>query len=661
MQDSRKILRTAAVLTLAVMLIFSACKKGGKNPGEPEYVTDENGVAILDNAGNKIPVPSATNPEYLTDANGKFVLDENGNKIPVPVATRVQQLTDENGVPLTDENGENVTIVLHENEVLVTDKNGTPIRDANGNVITVELSTNVVTLTNVNGENIYDENGEQKTSIQFVPQDADVPKTDTNGETVTDKHGNVETTKVTVPAPSEGASVTEIPMTDANNKPITKPNGEPVTYTQTVVTNPVRPGENTANWSSTFGGSGNDKFVDVAPLSDGGYVALMQSNSKDGSMQGVASDSATPIPVLIRYDKNGKIVWKQAISSNVGIIVSAIGTDKSDHIYISGYSQSRNLGVKAKGEYDALLYKFNAKGKQVWLQSFGGKGVDGFENMAVAPDGSVVVIGYSGSTDGDLAEFGRKPGESSSILVKYTPDGKKQFVKTIGVRGDSLTNVAIGQDGSIFAVGNFSSKEKNSPFQSKGRSDGGVFKFSANGNLLWKQSFGGEQIENFFAVAPTPEGGCVVVGRSNSDLFDYPNLTNQGGYDAIMIEYKADGKMGFQNAFRGFYDDCFTDIVPTAEGYTVVGYSNSGNRDFKPLGNRGSFDGFILTVDARGTTTSAQGFGGSSDDRFTGLCILADKSVVACGTTRSLDGDLVGARYPNGDTQKTLGMIAKFG
>ena len=574
--------------------------------------------------------------------------------------TSVYYVTDENGVPMTDENGENMTLTLSKDTVVVTDEHGRPLRDSEGNIITAVLETEVVSVTNAKGEAVLDENGVPKTSIQYKPnEDFDIPVTDENGEFVTDDKGNIVTTKTTVPA-SETKKVIDIPIIGPDGQPMTDENGSSMTYTQTSIVTPPVPGQNTANWSMTFGGSGNDKFVGVAPMSDGGYVGLMQSNSKDGSMADLAGDSRTPIPVLIRYNKEGKIEWKKAVSSNLGIIVTGVATDSQDNILFCGYSQAKNLGVEAKGEYDAILYKFSKKGEMLWVKSYAGSGVDGFENLAVGADDSIVLVGYSGSKDGDLAKFNRSDADSSSILVKYSKDGTLQFDIEVGKSQDTLNAVAVAPDGNIYVAGNFTSTEPDSPFKIVGRSDGGVMKFSPDGKLLWKQSYGDTQIENFNDIVVTPSGGCVVVGRSNSDNFKYNELVNQGGYDAIMLEYTADGNLGFKSSFKGFYDDAFTSIAATENGYVVVGYSNSSNRDFKPLGHRGNMDGFVITVDNRGTVTSAQGFGGSKKDQFSDVCITTGKEIIVCGLTNSNDGDLVGANYPQGNQNNSLGVIARF-
>lgn len=540
--------------------------------------------------------------------------------------------------------------------VVVTDENGVPVTDENGEAMTVVLETTIVEVTNANGEKVYDENGNVKTSVVYIPQEVGVPVTDENGVPVTDENGEVLTTMIVVPPTTSGPAVTEIPVTDQNGNAVTDQNGETLTQTIVYTTNPATPGGNNANWGATFGGTGNDNFVGTAATADGGFVALMQSNSKDGSMSALAGNSATPIPVLIKYKKNGTVAWQKAISSDRGMIVTGITVDKNDNIAVCGYTKSTNLGFTNAGDFDAVVMKFNDRGDLQWTQSFGGSMTDGFEGIAASPDGGFAVVGYSASANGTGASLGLSPQNSASVLVKYTADGAVAFMQAVGSTGDSLTGVDVDADGNIYAVGSFSS---GALFQSFGRADACVLKYSPNGERLWFAQYGGSDIDNFTAVAASGDGGCVIAGRSKSTDHSLDRLYNQGGYDAILVKFDANGAMAWDRNFCGFFDDAFTDIVATADGFAAVGYSNSANRDLRAVGNRGGSDGFVVTLNNSGKITSVQGYGGSRDDKFQSLCVTADGNIVACGSTLSADGDLVGsAAISNGEN--TVGMIARF-
>ena len=489
-----------------------------------------------------------------------------------------------------------------------------------------------------------------------VTDENGVPVTDENGEAMTDKNGEVLTTMIIVPPTTGGPAVTEIPVTDQNGNAVTDQNGETLTHTIVYTTNPATPGGNNANWGATFGGTGNDNFVGTAATADGGFVALMQSNSKDGSMSALAGNSATPIPVLIKYKKNGTVAWQKAISSDRGMIVTGITVDKKDNIAVCGYTKSTNLGFTNAGDFDAVVMKYNDRGDLQWTQSFGGSMTDGFEAIAASPDGGFAVVGYSSSANGTGASLGLSPQNSASVLVKYTADGAVAFMQAVGSTGDSLTGVDVDADGNIYAVGSFSS---GALFQGFGRADACVLKYSPSGERLWFAQYGGSDIDNFTAVAASGDGGCVIAGRSKSTDHSLDRLYNQGGYDAILVKFDANGAMVWDRNFCGFFDDAFTDIVATADGFAAVGYSTAATRAMRAVGERRGRDGIVVTLNNSGKITSVQGYGGSRDDKFQSLCVTADGNIVACGSTLSADGDLVGsAAISNGEN--TVGMIARF-
>ncbi len=529
--------------------------------------------------------------------------------------------------------------------VVVTDENGVPVTDENGETVTVVLQTESVEVTNENGEKVYDENGKVKTSVVYIPQEVGIPVTDGNGQAVTDENGVPLTTMITVSRPTGAPAADE---NGSTTEAVEKPNP------------PAVPGANSANWGASFGGTGSDAFLDTAAMSDGGFVALMQSNSTDGSMSALAGNSVTPIPVLIKYKKNGTVAWQKAIPSNYGVAVTGIAVDSGDNIAVSGYTKSDNLGFTNAGDYDAVLFKFNSRGDLQWLQGFGGTQTDGFNAVEACPDGGFAVIGYSNSPDGTGAPLGLSPTHSGAVIVKYAADGSLQFMKAIGSTGDLLNDVAVDKNGSIYAVGSFSSNDRYSLFKSFGRADAGILKLSANGDVEWVRQYGGSDIDNFPAVTAAPDGGCVIAGRSRSKDHSLTALSNHGGYDAVLVKFNGNGSLVWERALGGLGNDSLEDIVSAADGgYAAVGYSSSSDRDWNAIGNRGGTDGVIVSVTAAGDVTSVQGYGGSLNDSFHALCITRDRQIVACGETLSSDGDLVGASAES-NGREPVGMIARF-
>lgn len=545
--------------------------------------------------------------------------------------------------------------------VVVTDQNGVAYTDENGEVMTIIPEGEIVEVTNAKGEKVYDENGEVKTSIRYDSKLVGVPLTDKDGNAYTDSKGNWLTTEIWVPATSgpESSSIITMPLTDSGGATVTNGEGEVITYTAVSTVSPVDPSPNSSDYNSTFGGSETDSFVDVAATSDGGFVALMVSASKDGSLSGISNKYGEQNSVLVKYDQDGKIQWKKFIGGNDGVSLMALDIDSQGNIAAAGYSKSTDLGEKNYGNYDAVVYMFKSTGEVKWFASIGGTQSEAFNGVTFNSDGSLVVSGFSYSHDGTAKQFGVPNKESAAVIAKYSSDGKLEFTKKIGSTADALYGIDVDSKGNIYTVGSFSSNTKNSLFTPYGKADGAIIKFDSKGEKLWSYQLGGSKIDRFASLTVTQDDGVIVVGRSESKDKSFDDLKNYGGYDAVIAKINSKGSLAWAKTFKGYYDDSFYDITAGNGGYYVVGSSNSANRDFITIGNRGGLDGIVVKYSENGEVQSVEGFGGSSDDVFNAVCVLNNGRVIAVGNALSSDGDLVGnSVVSNGE--KTVGVVAKF-
>lgn len=546
--------------------------------------------------------------------------------------------------------------------VVVTDKNGVAYTDENGEVMTIIPEGEVVEVTNAKGEKVVDENGEVKTSIKYDSQLVGVPITNKDGEAFTDKNGDWLTETIWVPATSsstEHTSIITMPLTDSQGVTVTDPSGEIVTYTALSTVSPVDPSPNSSDYNSTFGGTQTDSFVDVASLPDGGFVALMTTASKDGSLEGMNSKFGEQNTVLIKYDQDGKIQWKKFLGGNDGLALVALNTDAEGNIAAAGYSKSTDLGEQNYGNYDAVVYVFKPTGDIKWFASIGGSQSEAYQGVAFNADGSVVVSGFSYSRDGTAKQFGIPKKESAAVIAKYSETGELVFTTKIGSTTDALYGIDVDSKGNIYSVGTFTSNTANSLFVPYGKADGGVVKLDANGNLLWSYQLGGTKIDRFASLIATDDDGVIIVGRSESKDEGFEEIKNYGGYDAVIAKIGGSGNLVWTKSFKGYYNDSFYDICEGNGGYYVVGSSNSNNRDLITVGNRGGLDGIVVKYSKDGEIQSVEGFGGSYDDEFNAVCVLTNGRVIAVGNTLSADGDLVG----NGVVStggKTVGVVAKF-
>ena len=529
--------------------------------------------------------------------------------------------------------------------VALTDANGVPLTDADGNVLSAVLQGEVVELTNIYGEKIYDENGEVRTTVVYGAQQIAVPVTDEAGNPVYDEAGNLVTTLVDYTPTTYGTGgITGVPITDGAGHAVTRADGTPLTYTAEYTVTPAVPGANTANWGTTFGGSGGDRFVAAAAMPDGGFAALVEANSKDGQLSALAGGGGST-PVLLRYDKKGRVEWTQAIRSAAGVEATGLAADEDGNLAVCGQTRATDLGFQNAGGTDAVVFCFNKKGEALWTAPVGTSRADGFTQIAAVPGGGFAVAGYSGAP----------------FAARFSADGELLWQTFAGKAGDSLTCVAADENGAVYAAGSFKSTGEGSLFTPYGRTDAGVVKFSASGEREWTAQYGGSKAEEFSAITLSHEGGVVAVGRSASLDENLRRVGNHGGFDALAVCFTPSGEVDWQRGVSGLLDEAFTGVARTETGYALAGYTSSSDKDFRSVGNRGGTDAFTLelTADGRWVETTLQAYGGTRDDRFLGVCVLKSGETVLCGETLSADGDLVGSPARS-DGQRTVGMIARF-
>ncbi|MCL2783137.1 MAG: hypothetical protein FWD80_04085, partial [Propionibacteriaceae bacterium] len=264
---------------------------------------------------------------------------------------------------------------------------------------------------------------------------------------------------------------------------------------------------------------------------------------------------------------------------------------------------------------------------------FGGTDDDAFNAVAVAPDGSIIVAGLIASVDGD---FPATHGARDALIAKLGADGSLIWAKTYGGGGDDAFNgVAIAPDGSIIAVGNTTSTDGDFARVSGGE-DAVIVKVSPdNGALVWAQVFGGELDDIFNAVAMAPDGAITAAGVTASTQGSL--VATHGGQDAVLVSFTPDGQPLWANNFGGSGDDSFAGVAIAADGSIIaVGKSDSADGDFP--NHNGVVNAVAASFTPAGAMTWGRTYGGTGGDQFNAVTIGPDGALVAAGDTRSSDG-----------------------
>ncbi len=312
----------------------------------------------------------------------------------------------------------------------------------------------------------------------------------------------------------------------------------------------------TKTWEKTYGGPGEDVFLDVAATKDG-FVLVGTTTSRTNGLDRL---------MLVQVDMNGSVLFETNTSgrglarglgvtealdgSFVAVGLSAVNPSSPSDIYLvrvgptgtvlwekyyGGQGEDRAFKVvgasdggfviagamtpESRSGTDAYLLKVDRDGNRAWEKHYG----SGDRNEAVfdlvrVADGGYVMVGRSSSGPGWLGT----PETSDVYVLRVDRDGVRQWEKTYGGPGfDRAWDAEELQNGYLL-------------FGSKTASDGSedflLMQLSGTGAVTWEQNLSaGAGHDRGFALRMTPDGGWVAAGSSESK--------GAGGRDIWVMKY----------------------------------------------------------------------------------------------------------------------------
>jgi glucan-binding YG repeat protein len=284
-------------------------------------------------------------------------------------------------------------------------------------------------------------------------------------------------------------------------------------------------------WAKIHGGSSVDEFHSLIQTSDGSLIAAGLSESWDGDLSGAFINDS---PVIAKFNANGEKIW---------IKYCDVGQRDA---YFDSIVQAPNGDFVAVGtlrDYyfseDFLIARLDANGEKIWSKTYGGDLWDYLYSVTPTSDGGFVAVGSAYSQNGDLV--GTDKDDKNFVIVKFDANGYKVWLRTYGGRSyDELNSVVQTSDGSFVAVGISSSSDGDLPQSSNTYSyEFVIAKFAPNGNKVWIKTHGGNNMDDFYSVIQTPDGGFVAVGSSLSPDGKLPGNRGQG--DFVIAKFDSEG------------------------------------------------------------------------------------------------------------------------
>ncbi|RDC64883.1 T9SS type A sorting domain-containing protein [Adhaeribacter pallidiroseus] len=170
-------------------------------------------------------------------------------------------------------------------------------------------------------------------------------------------------------------------------------------------------------------------------------------------------------------------------------------------------------------------------------------------------------------------------------------------------------------------------------------------------NKLWDKTLGGASTDHLTVVQQTTDGGSIVGGFSSSGMSGDKSAASKGQHDYWIIKLKADGTKEWDKAYGGKENDELTSLQQTKDGgYILGGYSGSGKSGDKTQNSKGSYDYWLVKIDAKGNKDWDKTIGGKAYDVLVSVQQTSDGGYLLGGYSESgKSGDKSTANQGNCD------------
>ena len=348
----------------------------------------------------------------------------------------------------------------------------------------------------------------------------------------------------------------------------------------------------------------------------------------------------------------GEVAWVKNFGGSGDDVGQKIIETNDGGYAILGYSNSidGDLSGKQLEVNDYWLLKLDVDGNVQWSKTYGGSKDDRGQSLVQTTDGGYAIVGYAMSDDGDGSN---NEGFHDNWILRLDASGNILWERSYGFAGhDHCYDVVETDDGGFFFAGfldvTLSNGEGNFGLGSSLTRHGvGEFwgnKIDDEGNLQWRRYFGGTNNDRAHAVVPSNDGGFVMSGFSESNDYDISNT--KGSYDFWIVHIDANGDLLWEKSFGGTGIEVSYDLVKTPDdGYAILGHTFSNDLDVSE--NKGNSDIWLVKIDQSGNLLWEKTFGGTEFDDAKGLDVTSDGGFVIAGNSKSIDGDVTGNKGEN--------------
>lgn len=416
------------------------------------------------------------------------------------------------------------------------------------------------------------------------------------------------------------------------------------------------------DYSTYLGGSSNEYHGHIAVDNEGHVYLVGYTGSTNFPVKNAYKDykSGYYDAYLTKFDPSGtELLFSTYFGGSSSEYFSALSIAPNGDIYIGGDTFSTNMPASYNsysGSKDGFIARFDSSGNYLEGRYLGGSSEDRISTIITDKTNNVYIIGWTRSSNfptKDPFQSSLKGGISTFIHKLKTDLSGILYSTYLGGTGyDYGARIAVDEPGNIYVFGRTSSSDfpLKTPYQSSyggGSYDAFIAKLKPDGSgLVFSTFLGGNGSEYSEGFSLDKSGVIYIAGRTDSSDFPTKNALQgylKGGYDTFAAKIKPDGSdLIYSTYLGGSADDQVTYCVVDDAGNLYL-CGRTYCTDF-PTRNpfqatlAGSGDGFISAITPDGSDLLfSTYFGGSSDDFGYKLGMDGSGRLYLQGFTKSSD------------------------
>ncbi len=382
-------------------------------------------------------------------------------------------------------------------------------------------------------------------------------------------------------------------------------------------------------WGTYYGGTATEDGTGCAVAPDGSVYLSGNTQSStgiafNGFQNEIGGNSIDAF--LVKFMPDGTRSWATYYGHIGAEYANACAVDMDGNVYLAGGTTS-NTSIASDGHqtsfgggtYDAYLVKFDAAGTRLWATYHGGNEPEVGMHMAVAPDGSVYLVGNTFSQNNiawGTAHQSEKSGGKDSFIMKYSASGQAIWGSYYGGTGEEIDqSCAVAPNGDVYLSGSTNSlsgiADNGHQNTIAANHDAFLVKFTATGTRIWGTYYGGESADYSIACAVGADNDVFLAGRTGSQTGiaanGYQNELGGWSADAFLVRFHADGTRAWGTYYGGSETDEGRACVASSDGHVYLAGRTGSTSGIAYNGHQNTFEGtnhdaFLVKFHASSTT-----------------------------------------------------------